>query len=76
MVLLVSVYFARNDAIEGVNPRLNQPYKERNARSLDSKRIIDEEPRDIVIEIDPSHITVHTADHQLSINLLGLILSI
>ena len=43
----------------------------RSAGSSYHARVIEQDPGDIDIEIDTNQITVHTADHQLSINLLG-----
>jgi hypothetical protein len=61
-----------------VNPRIdphdvNGRFKRSSPQSY-SKRVVDtQDPGDIDIEIDTNQITVHTADHQLSINLLGKI---
>ena len=59
-----------------VNPRIsptdvNSRRVKRSPASGYSERVIEQEDGDIDIEIDTNQITVHTADHQLSINLLG-----
>ena len=59
-----------------MNPRKDQNgFNERVKRESglpSDKRIVNfQSPDDIDIQIDTSQITVHTADHQLSINLLG-----
>ena len=58
-----------------VNPRIDPGSVNRVKRDTDhryDRRVIDEQdPTDIDIKVDTNQITVHTADHQLSINLLG-----
>ena len=59
-----------------MNPRIspsdiNSRRVKRSPASGYSERVIEQEDGDIDIEIDTNQITVHTADHQLSINLLG-----
>ena len=55
-----------------VNPRRDPDDIRHRSRRRYTKRVLEKDTDgDIDIEIDPNQITVHTADQQLSINLLG-----